>query len=687
MKLWLDCETYSETPINCGTYRYAEDSEIMLITYAIDDEEPELLDLTCTLSVESIMAEVNSLVRKSDEVWAQNSMFDRSVFRYNGLDVPIHKWRDTLIQAYAHGLPGKLDALCRVLGLPEDLTKIKEGRDLIQLFCKPRPKNHKLRRATRGTHPEEWHRFCEYAKRDIVAMRECHKRMPKATYPNGPELKRWHMDQRINDLGFCVDMELVDAAIKTAKMEQQRLKGVTCDMTDGELGSTSQVAATLEYLLESHGVSLQDLSKATVNNALSSDIPEAVKELLRIRLQVGSSSASKYKALAKAANSDSRCRGTIQHLGAKRTGRAAGRTFQPQNLPSRGLLEDAAISFGIDAIKEGQAPFLYPNVMKLLVSCVRGCLVAAPGHKLVVADLSNIEGRKAAWVAGEDWKLQAFRDFDAGIGQDLYILAYANSFKVGVDTVSKDQRQIGKVMELMLAYQGRVGAFLTGAATYGFDIDQLAHDVWDTLPEGQVKESNSFHAFAVKKGLPLYGLSKKSFVTCDVLARMWRQANSAISSYWPDLEGAARSAIGNPGNAIPCRRVAFLFKGGYLWLKLPSGRMLAYPGARVEEDGKITFLGEHPYTRKWTRLSIYGGMFLENICQASSRDILYDAMEPAWNVGYRAVIHVHDELVTETIDTNTFTVDVLCSIMTSSSPWAEGLPLAAAGFEGYRYRK
>lgn len=691
-KLWIDLETYCEVPIKFGTYVYARAAEITLISYAIDDAPPECIDLTdpshwlCDELAEA-MADPNC------EVWAQNSQFDRTVLsHFKGLpQVPIERWRDTMVQAYCHALPGSLDKLCDVLAVPQEVAKLKDGRSLVMLFCKPRPKNTKIRRATRETHPEQWARFIEYAKADITSMRECHKRMPKFNYPTGAsgELHHWHLDQKINDRGFCVDLDLVRGAIEAVADEKEVLKQQAQEITNGEVTNATRRDQVLHHILEQYGIVLEDLKKGNIERVLDNpDMPRGVKELLAIRLQATTTSTAKYTALLNATNADGRCRGTIQFGGAARTLRASGRVFQPQNLPSRGLLEDYEIDFGIDAVKSGAAHEFFPNVMKLLSSCVRGVLVASPGSKLVVADLSNIEGRLAAWLAGEAWKLDAFRAFDSGTGHDLYNLAYAKAFKIDVTAVKKPQRAIGKVMELMLGYGGGVGAFVTGALGYGFDIQKLAEDNWGTFPQEQMSESNKFYAYVMKKKTNTFGLSKEGFMACDILKRLWRESNPMISGMWGVLENAITLAITNPGAVYDVgQHIKVRRDTNWLRVRLPSGRYLCYANPRLDEKGGISYMGLNNYTRQWTRLKGYGGLFLENCCQAIARDVLYSSMPKAEAEGYRVVLHVHDELVTEAPDTKLFTDVKLAGILSSEIEWAAGLPLAAAGFESYRYKK
>lgn len=689
-KLWLDIETYNETPIRYGTYVYAGTAQVELFGYAIDDEEPECVDLTDLDSFHDLPDKLKYAIKHADEIWAHSS-FDRIVLtkQMPMYDWSIRRWRDTMVMAMENALPAGLGNLCKVLGLDDDQAKLAEGGELVKFFCKPFPKNYKLHRATKYTHPEKWERYKEYGARDVSSMRECKRRMPHLNYPNGPELEHWFRDQEINDRGFKVDMDLVDAAITTVKKEGKLLKQQVIENTNGLLRSTTQRDKTLEYILEAYGLSLTNLTKASVTGLLDDPTtPDSLRELLVIRQQASATSTSKFARLAQGTNSDHRCRGTIQFCGAKRTGRAAGRIFQPQNLPSRGLLEESEIEFGIEALTGGVAPFFFGNIMHLLTSVVRGCVTAGPGKKLVVSDLSNIEGRVAAWTAEEAWKLQAFRDFDAGTGPDLYNLAYARSFNVDVASVDKAQRSIGKVQELMLGYGGGVGAFVTGALGYGFDLEELAKSIWHTLPEDKVLAARKFLGWARNKKMQTYGLSDEAFITCDVLKRLWREVNPNIAGYWRRIEDAVVSAIHNPDKVYQCGPHIHVKKSGaWLRIRLPSGRVLSYPSAQVVE-GTLKFFGESPFGgRKWKRLTTWGGTLFENICQAIARDVLYWSMAVAEEQGYKVILHVHDELVTETSDNNEFTEEGLSRILAAGQDWTTGLPLAAAGFQGYRYKK
>lgn len=676
--LYIDSETYSETPINNGTHAYAENAEIMLITWALGDGEVHAVDLTAGEKLPADLLDSVTLV-------AHNSAFDRTVSRHNGIIVPVERWHDTMVQALAHSLPGGLGPLCEALGVPTDKAKDKAGKALIHLFCKPRPKNMKLRRATSKTHPEEWKRFIEYAKLDIIAMRECHKRMPMWNYREA-EMNLWRLDQRINDRGVAVDLGLAHAAIRAADREQARLAVETQDRTDGAVQAATQRDKMLAHILEAYGVILPDMTIATLERRIEDpDLPIELRELLAVRLSSSKTSASKYKRVINGVSRDGRLRGLLQFNGASRTGRWAGRLFQPQNL-SRPTIAMAQIDNGIELLKADCEDLVLEDVMSLCSSAVRGVLVPARGKKFVVADLAGIENRMLAWLSGEEWKLKAFRDFDEGDGPDMYKLSYMRAFGVRIEEVTKDLRQIGKVMELMLGYEGGVGAFLTGAATYGFDIEELADKAYDTISYEIIREAEDFYNWQVKNKRSTYGLSRKAFVVCDSLKRMWRQAHPETVSWWKELKECSITAVQNPGNTITCRRHKIRCDGAWLRIMLPSGRYLCYPSPRVE-DGKLTYMGINQYSRKWSRLGTYGGKLAENITQAAARDILASSMQPAEDDGFEIVLTVHDEIITEAPDTDEYDEIRLSGHMTLVPPWAQGLPLAAAGYIAYRYKK
>lgn len=648
--LYLDLETYSPVPITHGTHRYAEEAEVLLVAVAVDDQPTDVWD---TQQRPAWKRDLQALINAAERIVIHNSHFDRTVLRHCGLDVPVEKIRDTMVQALAHSLPGSLGTLCDVLGVPTDKAKDKAGKKLIHLFTKPRPKNMKLRRADSASHPTEWNEFIEYARLDVDAMRDVYGRLPNWNNSRS-ERNLWRIDQRVNDRGIAIDLELAHAALRAFRRTSGTLAARAADLTGGHVTKLTQGARFLQYLRDYHNFTPKDLTKGTVAELLRSDgLTPYVRELLEIRQQAAATSPAKYKVLLDATSTDGRLRGTLQFCGASRTGRDAGRIFQPQNLP-RPTMDADVIEGGIAAMKLDCEDLLFDNVTDLCSSAVRGCLVAPEGRKLVIADLSNIEGRVLAWLAGEDWKVEAFYDFDRGVGHDLYVVAYAKGFNVDPEEVVENKkngdgsmRQYGKTMELACGYQGGVGAFRTmgGPAVAAMSDDDI-----------------------------------------QPLVSAWRTAHGNVVKLWYGVEAAAKAAIRKPDDLSHYDMLQFDMKDDWLRIKLPSGRYLSYRNAKIE-DGRITFEGVNQFTKKWERIETYGGKLVENIVQAVARDVFMTGMVGAEEHGYEVCIRVHDELITEVPDTAEYTVAHLASIMATNPSWAVGLPLAAAGFETYRYKK
>lgn len=714
-KLWLDDETFSRTPITYGTHRYAEGAEVLLRAWAIDEGRPAVQDVANGEPPSRIMLE--ALRDPEVEVWAHNSHFDRTLERHAGYAVDIGRWRDTMVQAMAHGLPGKLDTLCEILQVPTDKAKDKAGKALIMLFCKPRPFSHRMTpdmfpgetlrqrqaalkewaliakenwdgRCTSDTHPKEWEQFKTYAGLDIDAMREVHRRLPKWNF-TGRELALWHLDQKINDRGVAIDLDLAECTVRAVELAQKGLAKRTQVLTNDEVQAATQRDAMLVHVLSQYGVDLPNMQMATLERRIADpDLPAALRELLAIRLQASTTSTSKYKTLMRSASSDGRLRGLLQFCGAQRTGRWAGRLFQPQNLP-RPSMKQHDIDDGIEAVKMGCVDLLFENVMQVTSSAIRGCIVAPAGEKLVIADLSNIEGRVQAWLAGETWKLKAFRAFDAGTGADLYKLAYAKSFGIKPEDVTKDQRQVGKVQELALGYEGGVGAFVTFAAAYNIDLEELAEQAATAIPGNVWGQANIMFDWHKKKRsdpAAAMKLSKNAWLTCESFKLAWREAHPHIASFWKQLDEAVRGAIDAGGHTFTCGPLKVRRDGAWLRIGLPSGRAICYPSPLIV-DGKITYMGINQYSRKWCRLDTYGGKLFENVCQAVARDVMAHNMPLIEEAGYKIVLSVHDELLTETPQTCAYNQEHLSQLLAASPPWALDMPLAAAGFETDRYKK
>lgn len=719
----IDLETFSEVPIANGTHRYAEKAEVMLFAWGIDGGPVSVVDEANgekrPAELREALADPHVLVR------AHNSFFDRTVLNYTGTHIALPRWRDTMVQALAHSMPGSLGTLCEILGVDADKAKDKEGRALLMLFCKPRPKSMKLRRATKQTHPVEWDQFIHYAGNDILAMREVAAKLPNWNY-RGDELALWHLDQQINDRGFAVDMDLVHAAIRGVDRAQKILAARTQELTDGEVKTATQRDAMLCHILAAYGVDLPDMTKSTLERRINDEsLPWALRELLAVRLDSCTTSASKYKSLIKKVCADGRIRGAMRFDGASRTGRWSSDMQQM----ARPTLPQDEIDLGIDAFKADCEDLIANNVMALASSSVRGTVVPSKGKKLVVADLSNIEGRMLAWLAGEEWKLQAFRDFDSckGLdgrwysgnemrdavfakspitleldkkgdptrrGHDLYALAYAKAFGITAEMVMENKkhgdgsmRQIGKVMELALGYEGGVGAFITFAAAYGIDLEALADQAFDGIPADIMAEARDMLAWTRKKKRNTFGLSDKAFLVCESFKRLWRYAHPNIAAFWKELGDGARKAIQQHGVVVNVRKLKLQRKGAWLKIQLPSGRLLCYPSPAVEPSGQITYMGVNQYSRKWCRLKTYGGKLAENVTQAAARDVIAHNMPAVEAAGYQILLTVHDEDITEAPDTEEFSADHLAALMSTNPEWCPDLPLAAAGFEAYRYKK
>lgn len=682
-KLWIDTEVFSWTPISHGTHRYATTADVMLLSWAPDNGLEDVWDITRGKGMPLSLVKA---IEDADEFWAHNSFFDRTLL--NGEQFwlrewgRLSRWRCTMMQALSHGLPGKLDHLCQIFKLPPELAK-KPGREFIDLFCKPQGK--KKVRNTRETHPEKWRDFMDYAAADIPSMREVHRLCPKWNM-TAKELNLWFLDQKVNDRGFAVDTEFAVAATKATTKEKEALAARCEELTDGEVERATQRDKLLQYLLIEHGVQLPDMRADTIERRLEDpELPEYVKELLRIRLKSSKASTSKYKRITDM-EVGGRMYGGLQFAAANRTGRWGGRGFQPQNQP-RPTHKYPMIVAGIEAAKAGCMDLVTDDVMGLASSCIRSVIIAPKGKKLVTSDLSNIEGRKLAWLAGEEWKLDAFRKFDRGESHDMYKVSYARAFGVDPGSVEdeSDERQIGKVMELFLGYQGGVGAFGTGAVTYGIDLEAMARAAMPSIPLLNLREAEGVYAWAVQQKRTL-GFSKNVYVVCEALKSLWRQAHPKTELLWAYYETAARNAIQNPGVDFPAGRCVFSRIKNWLRIKLPSGRYLCYPDPRVEGN-KISYANVNVYTKRWTRTYTYGGKIAENIDQASSRDVMAEAMPHAEEAGYEIVLTIHDDLMTETPDTDDFDHIGLGRILTTNADWNMGLPLAAKGMSVYRWRK
>lgn len=690
MTLYLDTETYNEVGINAGAWRYHETSEVIVVTYAIDDGP-----------VQGWLPQKERAPRRFTWAWQTHDIVVHNIgFDYPAMQrvmtsmPPLEQWYCTMAQAYLHGLPGSLGLLCDLYKLDQDTAKMKEGKDLVRLFCTPH-KNAKIQRATQQTHPQEWERFIQYAKQDVAAMRELHKRMPKWNL-TPTEREFFLADFDVNMRGVNVDVELAQRVVETVEAEKESLAAATQAMTEGAVGAATQRDKLLQYIAASYGIELPDMRAATLEALVASeDTPSTLRALLQVRLDSSTSSVAKYKTLLRCVSSDGRLRGLEQYRGAARTGRQAHRAFQPGNLP-RPQVPKKEIPFGIEAFKSGAADILVPNVMAMAASCIRGCIIPSGGKHLLVGDWANIEGRVAAWRAGEEWKIKAFQAYDAGEGPDLYVLAFAKAFGFPIEEVDDWGRSVGKVMELFLQYGGGVGAFVTGATTYRIDLGDMASRALPLIPEDVLEEAERMYEWwTVQMKKSDYGLDRTTFVVCDALKRLWRRRHPMIVSRWSKLEeGFIASIVGGEMPSYISR------KSNWTRLQLPSGRYLSYPNMRLgrdTRDGKtdeakaddaevkysLVFDGVNGKTKKWGKIYTHGGVLFENETQATAADILNLAKSRANRHNFYPVMDVHDEIVLDTDRDE----EQLKELMETGATWLDGLPLRAEVFKADRYRK
>ena len=644
--LYIDTETYSECELKkCGGYRYAQDptTRVTLFGYAIDDAPAKVWDVTTGTEMPQDLSD--ALDDDNHLVLAHNSMFDRPVIEHTlNIKLPMHRWRDSMVKAYTLGLPGSLAQLGQALGLSDDQAKMSDGHKLVMKFCKPAPINHKAFKYDKTTHPAEWERFIEYCGQDVEAMRTIWKLMPDINDLDH-EIDLWHLDQEINDRGMPIDLDTVAIAIEHVAKEKKHLTEELVRITKGTLTSSASVTKLVNFLEDHESLKIPSLAKGDVAAfLLRDDITPMARRLLEIRQQADKTSVKKYSTLAMGTCVDGRLRGTLQFYGANRTGRWAGRLFQPQNL-ARPTISD--LDVGVAHIRNNTIDLAYDSPMEVLSSCVRAMICAPKGMKLVVTDLASIEARVLPWLAGDEKTLDVFRS-----GKDIYKHTACGIFNKDYSDIDGDMRFIGKVATLALGFQGGVNAFTSMGRNYGVDIDE-------TLATETV--------------------------------RNYRRANKRIVSLWHTMNDGVMDVV---GRTIKCKTVGQLLinlEGDWLTVRLPSGRKLAYYKPLNEDhesSGRIktTFMGVG-FNRKFMRIDTYGGKIVENVTQAVARDVLGANLSVIEAAGYEIVATVHDEVVTLCPDEEQYNAPALSALLSTSPSWADGLPLDAKGFEGMRYSK
>lgn len=681
MRINIDFETFSSVDLKkCGVYKYvaSPDFEIMLTAYSIDGGPVRVFDNICEARVDALFDKHDAsqmpedfyaaLINSRCEIHAFNAQFERLCIRAMwGLDIPLERFRCTMVHSLYCGLPARLSDVCEALGFAEDRRKMYIGSALIRTFCvpkkppKPTKKDPNPVQRTRiypWDEPEKWADFKAYNLRDVEAELEVSHRLE--AFPVPPSVwAEWRLDQLINDRGARVDMQLVDGAIRAAGNVETALTAEAVQISGlDKPNSQKQLLKWLQEELDSldetelTSEDVADLKKETVKELLATGIPsDKINRMLEIRQLLSKTSTKKYITMKNTMCADDRVRGLFQFYGANRTGRFAGRLVQVQNLPRNDMEDlDDARRYALRGDDEALELF-YGSVPDTLSQLIRTAFVPAEGTKLIVSDFSAIEARVIAWLAKEQWVMDVF----ATHGK-IYEATASQMFGVPLERIKKgnpeyDLRQRGKVAQLACGYQG--GPAAMERMDTGHKIDPALY------PE---------------------------------LVEKWRAANPNIVTLWDQIGQAAlwcvRSGLNSKVNGI---RFDYAANGedSFLTVTLPSGRKLYYykPHLTPNRFGGVGlgYWGLDQMKKKWLPDETYGGKLVENIVQAIARDCLVIAMRRLEAAGYRIVMHVHDEVIIEA--TPDQTLDAVNAIMAQPISWAPGLILKAAGSEMKYYQK
>ena len=647
--LSIDIETFSDIDLGkCGVYRYTDSPnfDILLFAYSFDEGPVDLVDLA---SGEEIPEEIVEAILSEDIIkTAFNANFERvALMRYlsRKLSKEVYlnpsSWRCSEVQAAMLGLPLHLEGVAKVLRL--DSQKMSEGKPLIRYFCipcKPTAANGGRTRNLPTDAPDKWELFKQYNIRDVEVELEIRKKIKDYPIPES-EQALYELDQRINDRGFRADMDFVMQAISCDKQFTVSATERAYELTG--LENPNSVSQLKDWLSD-RGVQVESLSKKNVKELVSETEGE-VEEALKLRLLMAKTSVRKYEAIERAVCSDGRVHGLFQFYGANRTGRFAGRLVQVQNLPQNHLVD---LKLARDLVKEGRfddLQMLFGNTPGVLSELIRTAFIPKEGHRFIVADFSAIEARVLSWLAGEKWRLEVFQSHGK-----IYEASASQMFHVPLEDITKGSplRQKGKISELACGYGGGVGALKSmGALEMGVEENEL---------QGLIDN--------------------------------WRRANPHIVNFWWEVDKMAIKAV-KERTRTRTHGIFFTYKSGMLFVTLPSGRDLVYvkPKLMLNKFGRegLTYEGIGT-TKKWERIETYGPKIVENIVQAASRDLLAEAMLRLDKAGVAIVAHVHDEVICE-VPVGESSVEEVCSIMSESPKWSEGLPLDADGYECDFYQK
>lgn len=640
-RLSIDLETYSSVDLGkSGVYKYAEseDFEILLFAYSIDDGEVKVVDLASgEIIPEEILA---ALSDESVEKWAFNANFERvCLSRFLGKRLKPQGWYCTMIWSAYMGLPLSLEKVGEVLKL--DKQKMNEGKALIRYFsipCKPTKTNGMRTRNLPHHDLEKWSTFKEYNQRDVETEMEIKKKLSAFPMPQS-EWENYWIDQNINDRGILIDESLVDSAIKFDEILREENMDRAIELTGLENPNSP---LQLKEWLNKKGLEIDSLAKKDVESALKNAEGD-IKEVLELRQELSKSSVRKYDAMKNVKGKDNRARGLIQFYGANRTGRYSGRLIQVQNL-RRNNLKDLDLARSLVKNRDYETmEILYDSPADILSQLIRTAFVPKEGTRFIISDFSAIEARVLAWLAGEQWVLDAFEN-----GEDIYCRTASRMFGVPVEKhgVNGRLRQKGKIATLACGYQGALGALKAmGGIEMGLSEDEL-----------------------------------------QSIVDSWREANPNIVSLWWDIDSVVKRVV-KTRSKERYKNLVISYEKGILFIELPSKRRLAYPKAKI---GMNRFGGESVVYEgivvgnKWDKIESYGGKFVENIVQAIARDILAEAMMRLEKKGFNIVMHIHDEVV---IESDSSSIEEINEIMSAVPEWAPGLILDADGFESEFYKK
>ncbi|MDU1114636.1 MAG: DNA polymerase [Clostridium butyricum] len=660
--LSIDVETYCDLDIkDVGAYKYCRHPsfEILLFAYAFNDEPVEIVDFTTEeyakdtkdITGWGLLPDrvVDALDDKNVLKSAFNANFERNAVSAYGFDNLPEEWDCTMIKAMRLGLPSSLDMVGKALHFPEDKQKMKEGKALIQYFCKPcKPtKTNGGRTRNLPEHaPEKWEIFKEYCKQDVEVERDIRNKLSKYEVISKEKLL-WNLDQEINDRGINLDLDMINRAIDCDEQLSYRLMNEARELTG--LDNPNSLAQLKKWIGERVGYAVGSITKDTIP-ALIRDAESKgnveVKRILELRQLMGKTSTKKYQTMINMRCDDGRVRGLLQFYGANRTGRWAGRGVQVQNLPQNHLpdLDDAR-----NILKNGDfdtLEFLFDSIPDTLSQLIRTAFIPTEGNRFIVADFSAIEARVIAYIAGEEWRLEVFKQ-----GGDIYCASASKMFGVPVEKhgVNGELRAKGKIAELALGYGGAGGAI-------------RAFDKAGSIPDEELPK-----------------------IVSD-----WRKASPHITKLWWDVDKAAKKAIREKTTVTLHHGIKFIYDPGVLFIELPSGRRLSYIRPKIEpgpyDKDIITYDGMQQTSRQWTRLETYGPKLVENIVQAFARDCLGETMFNVKEAGFNIVMHVHDELILD-VPKGESSVEEICELFAKPISWAPGIPLTADGYECDYYMK